>query len=90
LEHEVYLLANDLNIANEACGKVHVNLLQKRFPEYQIIILNNDLDIFHKGPWQDKKIFILYREENVNNEVVKHFDLLTSMPAFFQKRHFCT
>jgi hypothetical protein len=37
----------------------------------------------------DKKIFILYHEEIVNNIVEKHFILLTSMPAFFQNRHFC-
>ena len=50
LENDVYMLAYELNIPNEACGKVHVNLIQNRFPDYQIIVLINDLDIFHKGP----------------------------------------
>jgi hypothetical protein len=76
------LLANELNIPNEACGKVHVNLLQNKYPDYKIIVMNNDLDIFHKGPWHDKKIFILYREEMINSTMIKHFDLLTSMPAY--------
>jgi hypothetical protein len=37
-KNDVYLLSEELNLPNEACGKVHLDLIQTRLSDNQIII----------------------------------------------------
>ncbi|XP_055344851.1 uncharacterized protein LOC129592761 isoform X3 [Paramacrobiotus metropolitanus] len=60
-----------------------VPFFQQALAEYQIIIVSVDHanSIVYSGPKQSKRIVLLHHDH--------HFDLLNSLPAFFQRNYWC-
>ena len=76
------------NVPLGLCGMDEVKLFQKYLTNYQIIVVSgdhNDSIIYPPEPPanpDDKKSIYLYFH-------AKHFDVITSIPGFLNKSHFC-
>jgi len=82
-DKEVLKLVRALNLIDEPCGLEEIVKIEKYFKNYQVYIIdrNSNYEFIYKGPEQQMKIFMLK-----NNN---HFDLITSLPSFFETRNFC-
>ena len=75
------------NVPLGPCGMDEVELFQKYFTKYQIIVVSgdhNDSIIYpFKPPGTDEKqaIYLYFH--------AKHFDVITSIPGFLNKTYFC-
>jgi hypothetical protein len=87
LDVEVHQLSEIFQIENRPCGIEDIRNIQQHYPEYQMCVMEAGYFqwIFIGEQESEKKIYILYRD---NNDM-KHFELITSMPAFFNKKFFC-
>ena len=75
------------NVPLAPCGMDEVELFQKYFTKYQIIVVSgdhNDSIIYpHKPPGTDEKQSINLYYHN------KHFDVITTIPGFLNRSYFC-
>ena len=74
-----------LNIITGPLGLPDIKKIVEYLEEYQIYVFSDESNLFkiiYKSENEkDKKIYLLYHDS--------HFDLLTSVPAFFKARHNC-
>ena len=72
------------NVPFGVCGIDEIKSFQTVLPDYQIHVVSRDHfnGMIYTGPEADKKIY-LYLHNN-------HYDVITSMAAFFNKAYFCT
>ena len=76
------------NVPLGPCGLKEVDLFQQYLVNYQIIVVSGDQDNAIIYPYQppanpnpEKSIYLYYQ--------VKHFDAITSLPAFLNRSYFC-
>ena len=77
-------IANDLNLPlDQEIGLKEIEVIEAYLKDYQIIIFDGNCmhELMYAGKLKEKKIFLYFR----NN----HYDTITSLPAFFNKQHYC-
>ena len=77
-------LAFNLNLPiDQPLGLNEIKKIELYLKNYQLIVINGDNtnQIDYAGPYQEQKI-ILYLKDG-------HYDLIKSLPAFFNKRFYC-
>ena len=82
---ETKKLAKAIHVKQGPCGLDEIKKAEIYLENYQIYVFGDEKNLFkylYKGVEEKaKKIFLLLREN--------HFDVLTSVPAFFSTRNFC-
>ncbi|XP_028517608.1 uncharacterized protein LOC110247906 [Exaiptasia diaphana] len=76
-------LHHDAGVLIGPCGLEEVKRFQEHLQDYQINIVSAHLfnAVIYSGPDKDQRIY-LYHHDN-------HYDVITSMPAFFSRKLFC-
>ena len=88
LSIEVANLASKLNINDRECGISDVIAIEKYLKDYQISVLRGDnYDWEYEGEKKERRINLIHIEIPEIN--MRHFELIKSLPAVFNKRHYC-
>jgi hypothetical protein len=89
LSVEVGNLANKLRISeNRECGISDVIHIEKYLKDYQISVLRGDnYEWEYEGEKKERRINLIHIEIPEIN--VRHFELIKSLPAVFNKRYYC-
>ena len=76
-------LQEEARVPPGPCGLAQIKLFEIILSDYQLVVVSAEHGhaIVHKGPPCEKQIFLLMHDG--------HFDVITSMPGFFDKNYFC-
>lgn len=84
-DEKTYQLAKAVGIKTGPCGLDDIKKIEQYIHNYQIEVYSDECNLFkriYKGAQvKEKKIHLLLSDN--------HFDLLTSVPAFFETRNYC-
>ena len=80
--HMAKVLANKINFQEQTCTLEHIKAVERIIENYQILIVDETtFEFVYAGAEKTKRIIMLLHDN--------HYDLITSLPAFFGKRKFC-
>ena len=79
-----------IDIDNE-CSLIDVQRIEKYLKDYQICVLSaSSLEWIYEGARRDKVINLMHIEIETDKFVIRHFELIKSLPSAFNKRHYCS
>ena len=76
-------LQEEARVPRGPCGLEQIKLFEIILSDYRLVVVSAEHGhaIVHKGPPSEKQIFLLMHDG--------HFDVITSMPGFFNTVYFC-